>query len=81
MMWDSDRPRLPTWIEDTYEVLAPHLSNQEGGISKADAETFLTTHSDLNLSDADARHALDQLINRGYLYEVEGNLFITEMER
>jgi hypothetical protein len=79
-MRDSDGPSLPTWIEDTYEVLAPHLSNQEDGLSKADAETFLITHSDLDLSDTDARYALDQLINKGYLYEVEGNLFVTEME-
>lgn len=80
-MRESDGPRLPTWIEGVYEVLAPHLSNQEDGISRADAETFLTTHGDLDLSDTDARYALDQLINRGYLYEVKGNLFVTEMEQ
>lgn len=80
MMWDSEGSRLSTWVEETYEVLAPHISEREGGLSHQDAETFLTNHGELDLSESDARYALEQLVNRGYLYEVQGDLFVTQSE-
>ena len=80
-MWESDGPRLPAWIKDTYEILVPYLSTQEDGASRDDVATFLTEHGELELSKPDVNYALEQLLNRGYLYEVDSELYVTDPDR
>lgn len=45
-----------------------------------DAKTVLTDHEELEVTPTDATHAVDQLLDRGYLYEVDGDLFVTDTE-
>lgn len=79
-MWDPDGDRLPSWVEDAYDVLAPEILEQGEGMARDDAETFLTDGEDLDLTSTDAGYAVDQLLDRGYLYEVGDRLFVTDAE-
>lgn len=80
-MWTSERRHLPPWIEDAYDLLAPRIRDRDGGMPRADAETVLTDRGDLDLNAPDARYALAQLLDRGYLYEVGDTLFVTDADR
>ena len=79
-MYRNDRSPLPPWIEDAYETLADEIDQQEGGIATARAQALLYT---VNLieDEADVHYAIDRLLNRGYLYTVEGELFVTEPDQ
>ncbi|MDJ1434602.1 hypothetical protein [Halostagnicola sp. A-GB9-2] len=76
------RPPLPAWIVDAYEILATHSHNtaeDQGGqpIPREQALEVLRDAEQLDLEAGDATHALSRLIDRGYLYEVNGELRIT----
>lgn len=82
-MWDStgDGRPLPEWIESAYAVLEAHLSErEEDGVSRAEAHDILSNalSEEPELDPADAEYALQRLIDRGYLYEVAGEVFVTE---
>jgi hypothetical protein len=79
-MWNSDGRRLPDWVEDAYDHLAPRILESDGGIPRDDAVTFLADHDDLALEVSESKFAIEQLLDRGYLYEVEGVLFVTDAD-
>lgn len=79
------RPPLPEWITDVYEILSAHSSNaaaeQSGqSIPREHALEVLRDSEQVDLEAGDATHALSRLIDRGYLYEVNDELRITEPE-
>lgn len=80
---DNPRPPLPTWITDAYEVLSARIADSSAdhdGVSAVGREravTILTGIEELALERVDAEHAITRLLERGYLYEVDGELRVT----
>jgi hypothetical protein len=79
-MWNSDGRRLPDWVEDAYDLLVAQIRDREDGISRDDAVTILANNDDLALEVSESKFAIEQLLDRGYLYEVEGVLFVTDAD-
>jgi len=80
-MWNSDERRLPDWIEDAYDHLAPRMLDSNGGIPRDDAVTVLASDDNLALGVSESKFAVEQLLDGGYLYEVEGVLFVTDADQ
>lgn len=76
-MYRDERPPLSDWILDAYRQLAAQIQPREGGLSTGDAKTLLITEE---IDESDVEYALRRLLDRGYLYQVEGELFVTEPE-
>ena len=74
-------PSLPRWIEDSYLSLERYLCEQSDEDSFTHQQaTELIAEANPDFGDADINHALDHLLNRGWLYQVDDRLFITEMQ-
>ena len=74
-------PSLPGWIEDSYLSLERYLCEQPGEDSFTQQQaTELIAEANPDFGDADIKHALDHLLNRGWLYEVDDQLFITDLQ-
>jgi hypothetical protein len=72
-MFDDERP-LGGVAESAYKALLSAIDDGEG-ISTDEA------HAKLQAADfpkEDAEFAIQRLINRGYLYQVEGRLYVTD---
>ena len=83
-MRDTDRPPLPEWIEDVYSWLETHIqtdSDQESLDRHQAIELAIDAHPEHDLNSNDLEYAFGRLINRGYLYEVDNSLYITEFGR
>jgi len=80
-MWNEDEPSLPGWIEDAYQPLGRYCCEQsdQDSFTRQQATDFIA-EANPGFGDADIEHALDHLLNRGWLYEVDDQLFITELE-
>jgi hypothetical protein len=80
---DDPCPPLADWILDAYTVLSDHLTGVEtadcrvSAISREQAVHVLVTTDELALEPEDADHALTQLLERGYFYEVNDELRVT----
>jgi hypothetical protein len=74
-MYRDDRPPLSDWILDAYRTLASRINAREGGLSTDRAMEILITEE---TDQADAEYALQRLLDRGYLYQAEGELFVTQ---
>ena len=80
----SNEPRsLPDWIERGYEILSTEITQQENeeGLARSHARDELVAHEDFPDDPEDAKYAIDRLLNSGWLYEVDGNLRITDPDR
>ena len=74
-------PPLPGWIEDSYLSLERYLCEQSEEDSFTHHEaTELIAEANPDFGDADINHALDYLLNRGWLYQVDDRLFITDLQ-
>jgi len=79
------RPPLPDWVMGAYAVLTDSITEQERGedhgqvpaIHREDSIEVLLSTDELELEPEDAHHALARLLNRGYFYEVDGELRVT----
>jgi len=80
-MAPEGHPSLPGWIEDTYFPLERYLCNQsdQDAVTHQQA-TDLIAEANPDLRDADIDHALSYLLDHGWLYEVDDQLFITELQ-
>ncbi|UHQ99084.1 hypothetical protein HYG81_25430 (plasmid) [Natrinema zhouii] len=79
------RPPLPEWIVDAYDILCTHSYNSAEHenvqlISREQALEVLCSTDELALEPEDATHALTRLLERGYFYEVDGELRVTMPE-
>ena len=79
-MYRNNRSQLTPWLEDVYETLASEICQQEDdhGLGTDRARELL--HAE-DLIEADAQYAVERLLDRGYLYTVDGELFVTEPNR
>ena len=79
-MWNNEPRPVPDWIQDGYEVLATHINRYQEGITRERAHEILLDDDDFEDEPADAKYAVRYLLNRGWLYEVDGELRITDPE-
>lgn len=75
-MRPSDNHPLGPLAEDAYQRLLDSIDPPKG-ISIDEAHERLC-EGDFSMQEA--RYAVEQLLNRGYLYAVEDTLFVTEPE-
>jgi len=75
-MYNTDTRPLGAIAEEAYEILLETIDSSDG-IAVDDARAQLR-EDDFAAGDAD--YALDRLLNRGYLYQVDDRLFVTERE-
>jgi len=73
-MYNSDDRPLGAIAEDAYEILVETV-DPEDGMPREEAHAELLEG---DFVDSDAEYALDRLLSRGYLYAVNGQLFVTE---
>lgn len=79
------RPPLPEWVLNAYDVLGAHSHNSDSqedvqSIPRKRALEVLRNTDELALESEDANHALTRLLERGYFYEVDGELRVTMPE-
>lgn len=82
---DDPRPSLPEWITDAYTVLSDRIRDSDSGesidhvpaIRRERAVDVLRTTAELELEPGDADYAITRLLERGYFYEVNGELRVT----
>lgn len=80
------RPPLPDWVLDTYTTLCDHIAEQEHdesqhhilAIPREKAIQVLLSTDEIKLEPEDADYALTRLVDRGYLYEVDSELRVTQ---
>jgi hypothetical protein len=77
-MRHTDRPRLPDWIKDAYDTLECEFASGTRDITHTEAQKILLSEEGHIEEDADAVYAIDRLLDRGWLYEVSGQLRKTE---
>lgn len=79
-MWESEPRPLPDWIRRGYDVLAARVERQREDLSRDDAYELLLEHEDVASDPADAKYVVRVLLERGWLYEVDDDLRITDPE-
>lgn len=74
----TSQPPLPDWLQSTYQTLERAYGSDTDELSKTDAYEFLLAESEHIEEHDDAVYAVDRLLNRGWLYEVDGRLRKTD---
>ncbi|WP_324665806.1 hypothetical protein [Haloarcula sediminis] len=77
-MRHRDEPSLPTWIRESYETLEAEYTSEIDELSHTDAKAKLLAEDENIEEEADAVYAIDRLLDRGWLYEVNDRLRKTE---
>ena len=77
-MTGDDRSPLADWIEEAYDRLARETAARDGGIPIEEARDSL---AETGLERGDADYAIERLLERGYLYSVGDELFVTDPNR
>jgi hypothetical protein len=67
--------RIPPFAEDALGVLRETISDDDDGLTKDEANAVLV--ADERFTEDDAEYALDVLQNRGYIYYVDEQVYIT----
>ncbi|WP_227015859.1 hypothetical protein [Haloarcula sp. JP-L23] len=65
---------------EAYEILESGTESPTDGITHERAQTLLRAHESFPADQADTEYAIQRLIDYGWLYEVEGELRITDSE-
>ncbi len=80
-MWSDDPRPMPEWIQRAYEILVSYTADTTDGIPRGRAQELLVAHEEFSEDAADAEYAIERLLSRGWLYEVDGELRITDRDR
>ncbi|GGM76981.1 hypothetical protein GCM10009017_28400 [Halarchaeum rubridurum] len=72
------RPSLPDWVQEAYEILVDAADSPESEFSYEEAYALLNESDTFSAEHSDSEYAVKRLLNRGYLYEADGTLRITE---
>jgi hypothetical protein len=72
MNWER---RLPPFAGDALAVLDEAVGDADDGLPKDEAETVLV--ADDRFTEGDAEYALNVLQNRGHIYYVDEQVYIT----
>jgi len=70
----TGQPSLPEWIQNAYETLETAYTSETDELSRDAALELLLAEAEHIEDDGDAVHVLDRLLDRGWLYEVDGQL-------
>lgn len=73
-MDDPATPPLPGYTEEVLDTVTPWLESADSGLPTDEVTRHLQT---AGFEPATIEAALDQLIDRGYLYEVDSTLRVT----
>mgnify|MGYP006306091361 CR=1 FL=1 len=73
-----DQPNLPTWIREAYKTLESEYTSGINELSRTNAKEMLLADDENIEEEADAVYAIDRLLDRGWLYEVNDQLRKTE---
>lgn len=75
----SEEPRtLPDWIKRAYKILTSHITESDDGLSREHAQEILVNRDNFPNERSDAIHAIDRLLDTGWLYEVNNELRIAD---
>ena len=77
-MKDTGQPPLPEWVQAAYETLETAYTADTNELSRTAAHDLLIDEAKQIETDGDAKYVLDRLLNRGWLYEVNGQLRKTD---
>jgi len=77
-MWSNEPRSLPDWIEDAYQILVSEMPDQQTDLSHDQAQNLLLGDDTFPDEPADAEYAIEWLLDSGWLYEVDGELRITD---
>lgn len=77
-MRNPDQPSLPEWIQNAYKTLETAYTSNADELSRTAAHEFLLEEAEPVETEGDAEYVLDRLLDRGWLYEVDGQLRKTE---
>jgi len=77
-MKHTGQPPLPDWIQSAYQTLERAYATGSDELSKREAHEFLLAESEDIKEHTDAVYVVDRLLDRGWLYEVDGQLRKTE---
>jgi hypothetical protein len=77
-MLHNDSPSLPGWVREAYGSLEPHFETTTDGLSRSKVEELLLSDADVVEESSDAVYVVDRLLDRGWVYEVDGTLYKTE---
>lgn len=76
-MYRNNHSQLTPWLEDAYNTLASEIHHQEDGHGLKIDRARKHLHAE-DLIEADAQYAVKRLLDQGYLYTVDDELFLTE---
>ena len=71
---NSSRP-LPQFVEEVFETITPRVEATEDGFPREKAKSYLEKNG---FEPSTIETALDQLLNRGYIYVVDGRIRLTD---
>ncbi|QLC35478.1 hypothetical protein EFA46_014630 (plasmid) [Halarchaeum sp. CBA1220] len=72
------RPPLPDWVQEAYAILADAADGPHSEFSYEEAHALLDEADTFSANHSDSEYAVERLLNRGYLYEANGTLRVTE---
>ncbi|GAA0302072.1 hypothetical protein [Halarchaeum salinum] len=72
------RPPLPDWVQEAYGILVDAADEPHSEFSYEEAYALLDEADTFSAEHSDSEYAVERLLNRGYLYEADGTLRITE---
>lgn len=74
----TNQPSLPEWIQNAYESLEPAYTSDTDELSRETAHELLLTEAEQIETKEEATYVLNRLLERGWLYEVDGQLRKTD---
>ncbi len=77
-MKHTGQPPFPDWIQSAYQTLERAYASGTDELPKSEAHEFLLAESEHIEEHTDAVYVIDRLLDRGWLYEVDGQLRKTE---
>jgi hypothetical protein len=77
-MRHPSEPSLPEWVQTAYETLETAYTADTDELPRDTAHEFLLAEAEHIEDGGDATYVLDRLLERGWLYEVDGQLRKTE---
>lgn len=72
------RRSLPEWVQEAYQILHDATDDSQHDFSYEEAYALLNEANTFSAEHSDSEYAVERLLNRGYLYEANGMLRITE---
>lgn len=71
-----DRQPLPPGVKDVLQALRPLLRTMDSGLSREQAAMVAQAEG---FAEDEIPYYLELLLNRGYLYEVDEDVFLTDL--